>query len=103
MRVRSTPTIRRVFRRTPGATLSKLILGFPIAQCKAQVAVNDPDVFNQAVHDHLADIDRRYFGGLMSPEEEQRETWNRDAHEAHRKGLACILYDEWPNAPEAEP
>jgi hypothetical protein len=60
------------------------------------------DVFNQTVHDYLADVDRRYFGGLMSPEEEQRETWHRDAQEAHRQGRACILYDEWPNAPQAE-
>jgi hypothetical protein len=65
--------------------------------------VSDADVFNQAVHDHLADVDRRYYGGLMSADDEQRETWHREAHEAHRKGLACILYGEWPNAPREGP
>jgi hypothetical protein len=61
-----------------------------------------PDVFNQAVHDYEAEKDRRYYSGEMSPEEEQRETWHREAMDAALEGRACILYDEWPNAPKAE-
>jgi hypothetical protein len=65
----------------------------PITPSKAS------DVFDQASHDYEALKDYRYYSGLMSPEEEQRETWHREAHEAARQGRACILYDEWPNAP----
>ena len=58
-----------------------------------------PDVFYQATHDYLADADRRYFGGLMSPEEEQRETWHRDAHIAEAQGGASLICYDHPNDP----
>jgi hypothetical protein len=50
----------------------------PITPSKAS------DVFDQASHDYEALKDYRYYSGLMSPEEEQRETWHREAHEAAR-------------------
>jgi hypothetical protein len=50
----------------------------PIAPSKAS------DVVDEATHDYEALKDYRYYSGLMSPEEEQRETWHREAHEAAR-------------------
>jgi hypothetical protein len=61
--------------------------------------VNAPGVFNQAVHDYEAEKDRRYYSGLMSPEEEQRETWHRDAHIAEAQGRASLISYDHPNDP----
>lgn len=61
--------------------------------------MNAPDVFNQAVHDYEAEKDRRYYSGLMSPEEEQRETWHRDAHIAEAPGRASLICYDHPNDP----
>jgi membrane protease YdiL (CAAX protease family) len=66
--------------------------------------VNAPDIFDQATHDYEALKDYRYFSGLMTPEEEQRETWHRDTLQAEHKGRASLIrYDEWPNAPKVLP
>jgi hypothetical protein len=70
--------------------------------------MNAPDVFDQAVHDYLALQDYRYYSGLMSPEEEQRETWHRDTLQAEHEGRASLIrYDdpfpnEWHTADERD-